>query len=123
MNTKSALVAAVAGLVLVYLIAGCDSEPAGSPLTINPTSATVHKGESVTFTVEGGYEYVWSIDNAAYGVLSNTRGSSTTYTSIYESSTNNIVYQTLRVQSYIPGDSVGSTNSSSQSASASIIHN
>jgi hypothetical protein len=132
MNMKHFVLPACVCIVAAGIIAGCDSEPAGSPITISPPSATIHKGESITFTASGGYEYEWSVDTPEYGTLSVTRGASTVYTSIYdptpEGTTNTTdvsVTQTLRVRSYITGDSSSASNGASSTestATASIIH-
>ncbi len=101
----------LAAVALASVLAGCDTDPVASDIWITPPSATIKKGESIEFTAHGGYEYLWSISDTSMGILSTTRGASTVYTSIYETSASNTAVQVLTVTSYIAGDS-SSTNTS-----------
>ncbi len=66
--TLLSLLAMAALSVMVF--SGCETESANAPVYINPSAATVSGGESVTFTAEGGYDYRWSLSDAALGYLS-----------------------------------------------------
>ena len=73
--------AVVACLVFIFINAGCDVASSSDVLTISPSTATLAPGQSVTFTVAGGYEYSWSLNpNDGSGALSAITGSQVTYT-------------------------------------------
>lgn len=98
-------------LVLGLIWIGCEVDPVASKVTIDPPSATISAGQSITFTASGGYDYRWSLSNHTLGTLSTTTGDTTTYTSLFDSSSSNTAVQVLTVNSSIPG-SAGSSNSS-----------
>ena len=101
------------------LFVGCETESANAPVYINPSAATVHGGESVTFTAEGGYDYRWSLSDTTLGHLSTSTGPTTVYTAI---GTND--QQTLTLNSTITGVNGGSsTNSFTYSKSTTAIIN
>ena len=103
----------------VMVFVGCETESANTPVYINPSAATVHGGESVTFTAEGGYDYRWSLSDTGLGHLSASTGQSTVYTAI---GTNG--QQTLTLISTIAGVNEGvSTNHFTYDKSTSAIIN
>jgi len=74
--------------------------PTASAVAVSPTSATVAHGGHQPFTASGGDgSYTWNISNAAYGQLTATTGSDTTYTATYLDPSSNTVFQTLTVGS------------------------
>ena len=90
--------AAAASLLFI----GCEAtSSADLQLTLNPRSATLHSGDSQTFTVSGGFDYRWSLSDETIGVLDTRSGNKVVYT---DTSTNG-VNQTLTVQSFISGAS------------------
>lgn len=104
----------------VIVFVGCETESADAPVHINPAAATVLKGESVTFTASGGYDYKWSLSNNEIGHLSTSTGKSTVYTSL--SDTDN--QQTLTLTSTIDGTSTGtSTNTFSYAQTTTAVIN
>jgi len=111
MNTTTrtccaSLFAVTLGLIWV----GCEVDSATSKVTIDPPSAAVSVGQSVTFTASGGYDYTWHLSQPTWGTLSTTTGDTTTYTSLYDPGPSNSPVQVLTVNSSIPG-SAGSSNS------------
>ena len=100
-------------LAFAFVFTACDVDPASSvsQVWITPSSAQIKKGQSVSFTAHGGYEYTWTLKDYAIGSLSSTRGATVIYTGLMDSSSSNTVQQVLTVVSYITGDS-GTTNSS-----------
>ncbi len=114
-------------MLLASVWCGCETTSSSeNDVRINPSSARIRKGESITFTASGGFEYRWSLGNTTIGTLSNVDGSSTTYTSVEAPTTNEALIQTLVVNSTIEGSPSGtSTNTGSafvQSAEALITH-
>lgn len=79
-----ALCASVLGIAGLAFIPGCSidgADSADSDLTVSPSSATLAKGQSQTFTVSGGYEYTWSLSpDDGSGKLNTTKGDSVVYT-------------------------------------------
>lgn len=110
--------AAVACLLILVAITGCETQSASTTINITPAAATVRKGESVTFTASGGYDYQWTLADYTLGRLSNNRGTSVTYTGIYDSGGSNTVQQTLTAQSFIDGYAGASSNSAGSMGSA-----
>lgn len=110
-------------LFAVILTAGCEVESGAGKLSITPSSVQIRNGETVSFTASGGYEYTWSLDNPAWGILSSVSGEKVSYTSLLDTgSYASPQIQTLRVTSTIPGDSSGTNASGSLSAAAWIYH-
>ncbi len=113
---------------------GCETDSATEPITITPDVVTVTNRQVVQFTASGGYEYTWGLNSSGtlaaaseMGMLSSTKGATVTYTSLYKPTTSNVVIETLKVVSTIPGDSIiDSTttnyNATESSAQATIIH-
>ena len=100
---------AVTVLAVLCVMAGCETESASSRITISPSESSLRKDQSVTLTASGGYDYEWSLSAEDWGTLSRRRGTSTTYTSLYEPGSNNVETQIITVTSVIEGNS--STNS------------
>ncbi len=105
------------------LLTGCETEPANSPVFIEPSAATVKAGQSVIFQAKGGYTHRWSVSDASIGYLSGAVGPTTTYTAMGAATNGS---QTLTLRSTIDGvdDTGTATNSFSyeQTASAIITH-
>jgi hypothetical protein len=98
------------GLVLLAVAAvlgpiGCETQSASTQISVDPSTATIHQGESIEFTASGGFNYTWSLSNHTLGTLSNTTGPSTTYTSLYDSSASNTAVQVLTCTSDVEGTS------------------
>ena len=104
---------------LLYAI-GCEVESADSPVSIEPRSATVHKGESVTFTAIGGYGHTWALSTAAYGTLDRSSGPTTTYKA-RNSPTNDYVQITLTLSSSTTGTTSTGSNSTATATSTALI--
>lgn len=94
MKTVLRIMTAVAVLVLV---AGCETESSDQiAISITPNNATIRKGESREFTASGWQDYTWSLSDSTIGVLSATKGDSTTYTAVKgPASTNETLSQIL----------------------------
>ena len=111
-------VAAVVSLAIV----GCETQPVTETISIDPQSATLHYGESVTFTASGGFDYTWSLSNTSLGTLSNTTGPTTTYTSLYNATTSGATaVQTITASAGIE-DTASSTNATFGSARVTVNH-
>jgi len=109
------------GMVAVVLAVacGCDTEPVSDTIYITPDSVAITKGQSIEFTVTGGYDYEWSLSDDSLGQLSTRRGGRTVYTSLYEASetvgsngteTADQPMQVLTCRSYIPYGTSADTN-------------
>lgn len=62
-------------------LAGCDTDSADAPVSVNPSVVTLTLGQSVEFTASGGYDYTWSLDpDDGSGRLSAVTGPSVVYT-------------------------------------------
>jgi len=110
MNIVLRIVTAVAALVLA---AGCETESSDQiSISISPNNATVKKGESREFTASGWQDYTWSLSDPKIGVLSATKGDSTTYTAVKgPASTNETLSQILVLSVGIASDNASpSTN-------------
>lgn len=90
---------------------GCDVASSNEALTISPASAVLSQGQTVTFTVSGGYTYKWSLDpDDGSGSLDTRSGSQVTYTCL---ATNiGTSPKLVRVASTIDGTSGTSTTGS-----------
>ena len=108
----------VSCLLAAVLILGCDEiRPAVEGPSIAPPSASVSKGQSITFTALDGFEYGWRLSNKDLGILSAVNGPTTTYTSLSSPATDSSV-QTLTLTSRIIGSQGGSSNQPSYTTSA-----
>lgn len=113
------LAASVAGL----LLAGCELESANYRIDITPSAATVNKGESITLTAHGGYNYEWSLQAETWATLSSRTGNLVVYTSLYEPVDTPAVQIVTVVSTFSNSGSGGSTNSTeSHSGEAYITH-
>ncbi len=81
MKTPRILSAALLSLV-VGLAASCENEKSAgdSVLDVSPSYAELRRGQSVTLTAAGPYEFVWDLENAEIGSLSSHHGRSVVYT-------------------------------------------
>jgi hypothetical protein len=95
----------------VILLTGCEVDSAATAteaLTVNPSSVMVEKGQSVEFTVSGGYEYTWSLaPDDGSGFLATKTGDRVMYTCI---GTNGTIPKKVLVTSTITGTSASTTN-------------
>lgn len=122
--------------ISLFALGGCDTESVDeNNVVITPSTATIDKGEAITFTASGGFEYEWSLGDVEGGdvnqwaKLSTRKGASTVYTSLRDSSSNAVpTVITLIVNSYIPGSGASSnstedvTYAGSHQAEAYITH-
>jgi hypothetical protein len=120
-NTMKFCGAGLIALALGLGWVGCETQSATSKVTIDPSSATVSAGQSITFTASGGYNYTWSLSDHTLGTLSTTTGDSTTYTSLYDPGPSNSAVQVLTVASSIAGSS--STNGAPAEWTAEVYIN
>jgi len=108
--------------IAAFIVAGCETSPVPTTLTITPADVMMHDNETVEFTANGGFDCQWSLSNNKYeyGILSSRTGQKVTYTSLYSGTT--VVYQTLSVTATIPGTSGGNnTNTAAYQLSADVI--
>ena len=78
--TLSAAFSLSALAACIFAVA-CETESAGgNSLSISPSEATVGIKQSITLKARGGETYSWELGNKEIGRLSNTTGSTTTYT-------------------------------------------
>ncbi len=101
-----------AGLLLIgmaVLFAGCESDSANSPVTIDPDNIQIRRGQEQVFVASGGYDYSWSLENNQIGTLTRTRDNNrVTYTAIAAPDEGTEV-QVLKLTSWIEGASRQST--------------
>lgn len=70
-----------AGLALFALLIGCETDNnEETTLSINPPKAKVAYGQTITLTAQGGWDYVWSLQQPAHGTLSSYNGKEVSYT-------------------------------------------
>lgn len=116
MKLKMTALMAAAGIALAGLASlfttGCESDSADSQVTITPGGATIHSGESVSFTAAGGYDYTWSLSDPSLGTLNTRTGPTVIYTASSASSSSGSV-QTLTVVSTIEGAASENTSTNS----------
>ena len=92
---------------------GCDTASADEELSVSPSSAVIKSGESVLFTVSGGYHYTWTLDpDDGSGQLSSSTGSEVRYFCL---ATNGTTPKKIIVTSTIPGSGSNSSTNSSTS--------
>jgi hypothetical protein len=99
------------------LFLGCEvASSADTQLNLNPRSVTLKYKESQPFTVSGGYDYRWTLQNETLGKLDKRTGDRVFYTSLTTNTT-----QLLTVESYI-NDASGnnSTNISDSNAAVGV---
>lgn len=86
------------------ITAGCEAQSSREAVIITPSTATVKKGQSVSFTASGGHEYWWELKYEGWGTLSTKRGPTTVYTALVTPGVSNAVLnQVLTCISVIPG--------------------
>ena len=92
MKMNTVKLGAGALLAAAFLMAGCETEPAGeADIVVTPPAATVPFGHSTTFVASGWFGYTWSLEHADWGFLSQHTGDRTTYTSTLNAGTNSAV--------------------------------
>ena len=96
---------AVAGLASCLILAGCEKGGGGGSNdpdqpVINPHSATIVQGQSVTFSVSGGHTLSWGLTKQGWGILQVTAPDTVVYTSTYTPQQNGL--QMLSVTSSDP---------------------
>jgi len=67
---------------LALLLAGCEVESAGHRIEIDPNSATIKYGQTLTLNALYGYVYDWSLSDTSIGILNTRRGQQVIYTSM-----------------------------------------
>ena len=104
--------AVLAAMAAVVGIVGCETESAsGRVITISPSYARLEKGNSLTLTASGGWDYRWLLETPTAGYLNKTTGSQVTYTA-----TKDGVTQTVTVRGMFSSD-----NSSYAESHATIV--
>ena len=109
-------------VVLSLGVTGCETQSASTRVTVEPSAATISKGQSITFTASGGYDYEWTLSNHSYGTLSTTSGDTVTYTSIYDPGDSNTVVQVLTVNSFIEDSSTSNSSPEEWTTEVFITH-
>ena len=122
----------LAAFAAALLTAGCETESSDQiAIAIYPNNATLSKGQSREFTASGWRDYTWSLSDTSIGVLSTTKGDSTTYTAVKGSSsadTNLTQILTLSISLADESTSTGTSTSATPvivetiSAQALILH-
>lgn len=109
---RALLIAGLCALGAAVAFVGCEVESAadqGGGLTITPTSIGLYPDQTADFTASGGYEYTWSLQDGAGGLLSATSGNTVRYTS-RPADSNSTSYDTLTVVSTISSSGSGGSN-------------
>jgi hypothetical protein len=90
-----------------FLLPGCENDSDDSGLTITPNLVSLHNGDYADFTVSGGSNYTWSLQNPSWGTLSYVAGPTTRYTDNYDpgANANDFPIQVLTVSATTPGTS------------------
>ena len=96
---------------------GCDVGSATENIAIEPSSVVLEQGQSQTFTVSGGYDYTWDIDNRSAGKLNTYRGDTVVFEMLAapDASTNGSGVVTITCTSTIPGTPQGSADTNGTS--------
>lgn len=83
MKLRTLLLPAFALSLVAGFMTACESEntSSGDDLQISPSYKEIRAGTSVTLTASGADNYTWTLGEGVGGGLSNTKGSSTVYTS------------------------------------------
>lgn len=108
---------------IVFLLIGCEIESGGKKIYINPDSATIKYGQSLTLNAINGYVYEWSLSDNTIGTLNTRHGGQVTYTSLTDPATP--VVQIVTVESTFSDSSdsgVGSNAPVVHTAEAYITH-
>jgi len=111
--------ACLSGGIGLLSCCGCDVASSTEVLVVDPASAVVSPGQTVTFTVSGGYSYTWSLDpDDGSGRLDTRTGAKSTYTCL---ATNiGTAPKLVKVVSTIDGSSGTSTNGTTTNASCKV---
>ena len=115
---------AAAAIGASFLAASCETESAGgNSLSISPSEATIGIKQSITLKARGAETYSWSLSNKEIGRLSNTTGSTTTYTALSGVGEDQIVSVTASTTSggssdttYYSQDTTNETNTATVSS-------
>jgi len=119
---KNKYLAASLAAMACLVLAGCEADSVSSRISVTPSSATIRKGQSLTFHAEGGYDYQWSLSDHSLGVLSAATGDSVTYTSIYEPAEGSTAVQVLTCSSFVEGQAGSNDAPSEWTAEVYITH-
>lgn len=100
--------------------AGCEVTPKkDGDVIIDPDSATVVLGQSVTLHAKGADDFAWRLENNSWGTLSTFRGATVVYTSRYAPAAGESVIQKV----YAAGEgALGASNLVGGTAVAFITH-
>jgi hypothetical protein len=107
----------------VGLFIGCETDSTETKLVVVPQYTELGKDESQVFTVSGGYNYQWSLEDPCSGSLSSEYGSTVTYTAIGDCWTE-CQCQKIYITSYIEGGSASTATNAGyyQSTTAYVLH-
>ena len=96
---------------------GCDVGSATEDININPSDVTLSKGQTAVFTVSGGYDYAWGIDNYGAGKLNTYSGDTVVFEMLADpgSSSNGAGVVTITCTAFIQGTPQGSAGTNSPS--------
>jgi hypothetical protein len=105
--------------MMVLSQTGCEVTSGSDDVMIDPDSATVVMGQSVTLHAKGAYDFAWRLENDTWGTLSAFRGETVVYTSRYAPASGESVIQKV----YVAGaGALGSSNLVGLTGVAFITH-
>ena len=99
-----------------FLLASCEVNSANRNIEVQPDSATLKYGQSVTLNALDGYVYTWSLSDNTMGTLNTRQGPQVIYTSLTDPASP--VVQTITVSSTF-SDNTGTNGSGSN---APVVH-
>jgi hypothetical protein len=109
---------------VVVALVGCDvsdAKSASEPITVEPASAVLAKGQSQEFTASGGYDYRWTLSDQSVGVLNPRTGNRVVFTALKTGISSNALQTTVSiiVTSTIDGASPSSVDNSTNGVDVS----
>ena len=122
MKKLSILLFSITLLLPLIAMVGCETESSDQiAISVTPSSVSLRKGESQTFTASGWNNYSWEISDTDAGTLSTKRGNSTTYTAVTSLSSSNSV-QVLTVSAEVSASGTSNGAPTTVTAEALITH-
>ena len=100
---------------IAALQTGCEISSASQRIEINPDSATIKYGQTVTLSALNGYIYDWSLSDNTMGTLNTRRGQQVIYTSMTDPAAP--VLQIITVKS-----TFSDTDASNTGSNAPVVH-
>jgi len=100
---------------LAFMLTGCEVSSASRQIEIQPNSATLKYGDSVTLSALYGYIYNWSLSDNTMGTLNTRQGQQVIYTNMTDPATP--VVQIVTVTS-----TFSDNNSSGTGSNAPAVH-